>query len=93
MLNDFAPGGLGAQPGDITTWSAADFDGYEHVLEAANPAFAQAAATGTFVIGLHAEGTEVVVDLGTADALARRIAAGTKVSGSQGTVSPVLLAS
>ncbi|MFE3865982.1 hypothetical protein ACFXPT_37030 [Streptomyces goshikiensis] len=93
MQIDFTPGGLGAQPGDITTWSAADFDGYEHVLEAANPAFARAAATGTFVIGLHAEGSEVVVDLGTADDLARRIAAGTRVSASQGTVSPVLLAS
>ncbi|MBT2406268.1 MULTISPECIES: hypothetical protein [unclassified Streptomyces] len=93
MLNDFTPGGLGAQPGDIATWSSADIEGYEHMVEAANPAFARAAATGTFVVGVHAEGSELIVDLDTADALARRIAAGTRVSGSQGTVSPVLLAS
>ncbi|MFE3933272.1 hypothetical protein ACFXPJ_05590 [Streptomyces goshikiensis] len=71
MQIDFTPGGLGAQPGDITTWSAADFDGYEHVLEAANPAFARAAATGTFVIGLHAEGSEVGGGGGGARPLAR----------------------
>ncbi len=49
--------------GDITTWSAADFEGYEHTLEAASPVYAEAAASDRIIIGRHAEGSKVVTDL------------------------------
>lgn len=60
--------------GDISTWSAADIEGYEHLVEGADPAIATAVETGTFVIGRHAEGNTVVVDVATADELAQRTA-------------------
>lgn len=49
--------------GDSTTWSAADFEGYEHMLEAASPVYAAAAASGRIIVGRHAEGSKVVTDL------------------------------
>ncbi len=36
--------------GDSTTWSAADFEGYEHMLEAASPVYAAAAASGRIIV-------------------------------------------
>lgn len=71
------PDAFRAAHGDVTTWSAADFDGYEHTLEAASPAFAEAIATGRFVLGRHAEGDQVVVDLATAEDLAQHRDTGT----------------
>jgi hypothetical protein len=71
------PDAFRAAHGDVTTWSAADFDGYEHTLEVASPAFADAIATGWFVLGRHAEGDKVVVDLATAEDLAQHRDAGT----------------
>lgn len=76
-MNGFTPGSLRAQPGDITTWTGIDLESYEHTLEAANPAYAEAAATGRLVIGRHAEdGQTVIADLATADEVAARIALG-----------------
>ncbi|OIJ95400.1 hypothetical protein [Streptomyces colonosanans] len=65
------PDAFRAAHGDATTWSPADFDGYEHTLEATNPAYTEAIATGRFVFGCHAEGDQVVVDLATAEDLAQ----------------------
>ncbi|MGW0653736.1 hypothetical protein ACWD4T_33980 [Streptomyces umbrinus] len=63
--------------GDFTTWSPADFDNYEYALEAANPGFQEAVATGRFVLGRRrASGGEVVVELRTAEELAQHIPAG-----------------
>jgi hypothetical protein len=62
--------------GDVTTWSAAEIEGYEHTVEAAFPAFAEAFATNRFVLGRHVEGGQVVVDLATAEDLAQRCEAG-----------------
>ncbi|MFK8851349.1 hypothetical protein [Streptomyces sp. Ac-502] len=49
--------------GDSTTWSAADFETYEHTLEAASPVYAAAAASGRIIVGRHVEGSKVVADL------------------------------
>jgi hypothetical protein len=68
---------LRAKRDDVTTWSAADIEGFEYTLEAASPAYAEARSTGGFVLGRHAAGGEVVVDLGTTEDLAQRIKAGT----------------
>ncbi len=71
------PDSFRAAHGDITTWSAADFEGYEHTVEAASPAFAEAIATGRFVIGRHAEDGQVVDDLATVEDLAQHREAST----------------
>ncbi|MCX4598342.1 hypothetical protein OG819_55385 [Streptomyces sp. NBC_01549] len=77
MQNDFTPGGLRAKRDDVTTWSTADIEGFEYTLEAASPAYQEAVATGRFVLGRHAAGGEVVVEIGTAEDLARHNKAGT----------------
>ncbi|MFJ9810690.1 hypothetical protein ACIRTB_20925 [Streptomyces sp. NPDC101158] len=66
-----------AANGDPTTWSPADFDTYETTAQLENPAFAEAATTGQFVLGLHDENGHVVVDLATADEMATHHMAGT----------------
>lgn len=71
------PDSFRAAHGDVTTWSAAEIEGYEHSVEAASPAFAEAIATKRFVLGRHVEGGQVVVDLATAEDLAQRREAGT----------------
>ncbi|MGA4960257.1 hypothetical protein [Streptomyces lavendulocolor] len=60
--------------GDIPAWQPADFDTFEVLADIAHPAYTAAAATGRFVLGRHAEGAQVVVDLATADELAQRAA-------------------
>ncbi|MFD7980213.1 hypothetical protein [Streptomyces sp. NPDC059071] len=59
-----------ADHGDTTRWPSALFDAYETAAELENPAFAEAAATGRFVFGLHAENGRVVVDIATAEEMA-----------------------
>jgi hypothetical protein len=56
--------------GDPAGWTPADFDAYETAIKTTNPTFDEAAATGRFVLGLHAENGTVVVDLATAEDLA-----------------------
>ncbi|MFI0929705.1 hypothetical protein ACH4TP_38140 [Streptomyces sp. NPDC021012] len=63
---------LRAPTGDPASWMPADFDAYEITVKTTNPAFDEAAATGRFVLGLHAEDGQVVVDLATAESLAAR---------------------
>ncbi|MER5781292.1 hypothetical protein ABT104_06120 [Streptomyces mobaraensis] len=70
------PDAFRAAHGDPTTWSAADFDGYEHTLKAASPVFADAIAAGRVVFGRHAEGDQVVADLVSAEDLAQHRDAG-----------------
>jgi hypothetical protein len=60
--------------GDIPAWQPADFDTFEVLADIAHPAYTAAAATGRFILGRHAEGAQVVVDLATADELAQRAA-------------------
>ncbi|MFM9812820.1 hypothetical protein ACKI16_30435 [Streptomyces scabiei] len=76
MKSSPSPDAFRAAHGDITTWSSADIESYEHALEAASPAYQEAVATGLFVLGRHAAGGEVVVELGTAEDLAQHIPAG-----------------
>jgi hypothetical protein len=61
--------------GDVTTWSSADIESYEHALEAASPAYAEAIASGRFVLGRNVAGGEVVIELGTAEDLAQHFKA------------------
>jgi hypothetical protein len=70
------PDDFRAAHGDVITWSTADFEGYEHALEAASPAFADAIATGRLILGRHAERDQVVVDLATAEDLAQHFKTG-----------------
>ncbi|WP_331736940.1 hypothetical protein OG426_55700 (plasmid) [Streptomyces canus] len=70
------PDSFRAAHGDVTTWSTAEIESYEHTVEAASPAFAEAVATNRFVLGRHFEGGRVVVDLATAEDLAQRREAG-----------------
>ncbi|CAM5524565.1 MULTISPECIES: hypothetical protein [Streptomyces] len=72
--------------GDSTTWSAADFEGYEHMLEAASPVYAAAAASDRIIVGRHAEGSKVVADLAL-----RPFMAGTTGSGKNPAVSVALV--
>lgn len=58
--------------GDITTWSTADIEGYEHTVEAVTPAYAEAIASGRYVIGRHAQGDQVVVDFAAPEDMAHR---------------------
>lgn len=67
------PTALRTPDGDPVGWMPADFDAYEITVKTTNPAFDEAAATGRFVLGLHAEEDgQVVVDLATAEDLAAR---------------------
>jgi hypothetical protein len=70
------PDSFRAVHGDVTTWSTAEIEGYQHTVEAASPAFAEAIATNRFILGRHAEGGQVVVDLATAEDLAQHIKSG-----------------
>ncbi|WP_432158767.1 hypothetical protein [Streptomyces sp. bgisy153] len=70
------PEAFRAAHGDVTTWSSADIESYEHALEAASPAYAEAIASGRFVLGRNVAGGEVVVELGTAEDLAQHFKAG-----------------
>ncbi|MFH8558928.1 hypothetical protein ACH4FE_35800 [Streptomyces celluloflavus] len=47
---------------DITTWSSADIESYEHLVEGTDPGIARAAASGMHIVGRHAVGAEVIVD-------------------------------
>jgi hypothetical protein len=52
---------------DITTWSVADIESYEHLMEGADLGIARAAASGMQIVGRHAApGTQVVVDCAAA---------------------------
>lgn len=70
------PSSFRDEHGDVTTWSSAEIKLYEDTVAAASPAFAEAIATNRFVLGRHAEGRQVVVDLATAEDLAQRREAG-----------------
>ncbi|MCD9145999.1 hypothetical protein [Streptomyces albireticuli] len=52
-----------ATHGDCTTWGPADYESYEHLVEAADPGIARAVREDLVVVGRHAEGGRVVVDL------------------------------
>ncbi|MBQ0867391.1 hypothetical protein [Streptomyces sp. RK75] len=49
--------------GPCTTWSVADIEGYEHLVETASPELSETARTGQLVVGRRATGDRVVVDL------------------------------
>ncbi|MGP3990853.1 hypothetical protein [Streptomyces sp. 3N207] len=49
--------------GPCATWSTADIEGYEHLVEAVSPELAEAGRTGQLVIGRRATNDRVVVDL------------------------------
>ncbi|MGW2826386.1 hypothetical protein ACWC24_36185 [Streptomyces sp. NPDC001443] len=70
------PDAFRAAHGDVTTWSSADIESYEHALEAASPAYAEAISSGRFVLGRNVAGGEVVIELGTAEDLAQHFNAG-----------------
>ncbi|MEV0604539.1 hypothetical protein AB0I82_35305 [Streptomyces sp. NPDC050315] len=57
------PAQFRSEHGDCTTWSAATFNRYEQLLEAAHPDITSAARVGLVVVGRHAEGGRVAVDL------------------------------
>jgi DNA-directed RNA polymerase specialized sigma24 family protein len=54
-----------AERGGSATWSSADIESFENILECADPVIARAVRTGVVVFGRHADGDEVVVDLCT----------------------------
>lgn len=60
--------------GDMPTWKNADFETLQVLIEVATPAYAQAAATGRYVLGCHSEAGRAVIDLGTPEDLAQRTA-------------------
>ncbi|MEW2467899.1 hypothetical protein AB0919_23185 [Streptomyces sp. NPDC046994] len=70
------PDAFRAAHGDSTTWSNTEIERYEDALEAASPAYQAAAASGRFVLGRHAAGGDVVVEVGTREDLTQHIEAG-----------------
>ncbi|MFC9734301.1 hypothetical protein ACFWGM_37540 [Streptomyces roseolus] len=66
------PESFRAEHGDPATWTAEDFDTYEYVAEADDPAFAAAAVTGLKVYGRSREHGRTAVAVVTADYLAWR---------------------
>ncbi|WP_370424320.1 hypothetical protein AB8O64_36830 (plasmid) [Streptomyces sp. QH1-20] len=58
------------QHGDSDTWSAADFESYEHLVEAADPDLTRATRDRLIIIGRHVHGGRVVVGLATVPLLA-----------------------
>ncbi|MFB7428745.1 hypothetical protein ACFC0K_36285 [Streptomyces hydrogenans] len=66
------PDDFRAEHGDPATWDAAEFDAYEYLVEAAQPAFVAAAATGLYVYGRSLQHGQVAVAVVTSEYLAWR---------------------
>ncbi|MFF6794312.1 hypothetical protein ACFY9C_35180 [Streptomyces filamentosus] len=66
------PESFRAEHGDCTTWTAEEFDAYEYVVEADDPAFVAATATGLKVYGRSRQHGRIAVTAVTADYLVWR---------------------
>ncbi len=58
-----SPAEFREQHGDCQTWTVADMECYEHLVECGDPTIARAVVEGLSVVGCHCEEGQVVVDL------------------------------